>query len=727
MSIDQLFLSFCKKRRQWRCDLAVVNTDQKLYAIPCTINVLSAQLKVAILTSSDNMDFGFNYQINDGFIKTQRYFNSSEIKMFELITPDIFNQTVERLIAEGYNGIVASSVEMATPTRFFATNNPQVRFLIRGSLTNTTNLSYFTYNIGINYYLTGFFAGLMTKTGKLGCVAPGLPYVPNYTCAAFLYWVSVDKSTGAANRLIDDGIDLLVNNQNDFSAEHTIMKRGGLGLGTNGYPQENIYGQHIGMSIVLDWSSVFINFVNLIVQDSPYSRKDYGDFPNNFIQISSFSFTVPEAVQKKVTDEVKRLATIPRLQHPYYCNDFNRQLADLNSTLFNPPLTGAKNNCMSNGQYFAFNTPYPGTNDRGYYSIPLTKIDVDNNLLYGFSITAGILIILSVVAIVAIYIFRNTHAIRSASPIFSMTIIFGGILTYVGVITYVLTPSNGSCNARFWFLAIGYAVMVGCMVVKNIRIWLIFDNPELRVIKITNLHLFPWVAGLVAILVVLLGLLTAPSIGNNGVTQAFGPDTDLELAAYEFQDICSMDSNGSSILLAILAVFGLLIIIGVFVSWKIRIVDIEDFNESKPIAHTLYVGLLSCFIVIPLMVSPQTRSSEQTIISAAALFITTVSMSILFIPKFLRIATGDKSSDVFNRSKSSIAASRSSKNSSNKNSGFEDDESKVAYSGKIHATFDSDAEEAKSNQTDNNPNPGSPTFSNMENINIDDEKEENEQ
>ncbi|GAM23797.1 hypothetical protein SAMD00019534_069720, partial [Acytostelium subglobosum LB1] len=264
------------------------------------------QHKVAVLLSDKALDFGFNYMINNGVINAQRYFNMTNIHVLENIKQDIFNQTVEGLINDGYDGIFASSIEMTAPTRAFARQYPKVRFLARsGTFANTTNMSFFTYNIGISYYIVGLVAGLMTKTGNIGYIGPGLPMLANYNANALFVgarranrtdippvkvtsintnsWIDEDVVAGGTQTLLDKGVDFIGNNQDDMTAEIMMIRAGLMGLGTNGFPQSQLYGQSIGTSIINDWSQVIINFVNLVVTNSSTSRKDYGDFGNGFL------------------------------------------------------------------------------------------------------------------------------------------------------------------------------------------------------------------------------------------------------------------------------------------------------------------------------------------------------------------------------------------------------------------------------------------------------------
>ncbi|GAM23798.1 hypothetical protein SAMD00019534_069730, partial [Acytostelium subglobosum LB1] len=414
---------------------------------------------------------------------------------------------------------------------------------------------------------------------------------------------------------------------------------------------------------------------------------------------------VSDTVKKAVYDELDRLRPIPVSKHPYFCNEYNPMIYPFLNETFN---------CINTSTFFSMNTPYPGMDYLGEYVVPLRKIETENSVLIGVITASAVLIALCLVMLGAIVYYKDSHSIRSASPIFCIIIIFGGIMTYAGVILYVLPTSDAVCNIRYWLLALGYSTLAGSLVVKNFRIWLIFDNPELKKIKITNSQLMPWVGGINFIVLVLLILLAIPQLGNLRVEAQYGPSSFLE--KYDFQNVCSFSDKTHVILYLLLGVFAALIMVGVFVSWKIRIVDLDEFNESKPIANSLYAALFSIFVIVPLLVVPHSENSETIIISSAGLFITTMTLAILFIPKFYRIYVfGANSSEMFSSAKSAIAESRSAKSKESGNAAsFEyeskdssDDSSEMVVCAPeslkpigdkvVHAQFDSDDEDVVAN------------------------------
>ncbi|EGG16035.1 G-protein-coupled receptor family 3 protein 12 [Cavenderia fasciculata] len=629
---------------------------------------------------------GFNYMVNYAKVNVEKQLQTTDIDIFEGVTEHGAIEFMEEKIALGYDSFIAASLEYTNAAINITTRFPEVVILTRGNRVATKNLSYVTYNVHVCQYILGYFAGLMTKTSVLGYVNPGEPFIMNYGSNAFyvgavassalvgkpvpqLYlwqaggWIQPDIEHGATLNLMNDfGADMISHTQDDMMVPITIMQQGGMALGTNGYGQREIYGEQIGLSFVTDWTTPYLQFTKAAMTNRTAMIRYYGDFNNNFLRLDNFSSLVPQDVQDKVNAQAAYLMTVNRTVNPYYCSDLNLAVITNKTTDLLPGTT----NCITSAKFFQLNVPYPGMTFLGNYSVPLVKVDMDRDVQYAFSVIAGILNLVSIVFAVLVFVYRNTQSIRSASPLFCIAILIGACITYIGVIIWVQPNSDAVCSARYWLLAVGYALLVGALVVKNFRIWKIFDNPELKAVKITNAQLFPWVFAIICVKIIFLAIMTS-KVGNSRVEDVFNIDG---VGKYEYMSVCQMDSAGNGVLYGLLGSFAVLLLSGVFLSWKIRIVDIDEFNESKEIGNTLYAISFILFVIIPLLVSPQSNLNQSIIICASALFITTAAICILFVPKFWRIHNyGDKGTNVFgSRSKSAIASSRS-KSASNSVSG----------------------------------------------------------
>ncbi|KAK5575078.1 hypothetical protein RB653_010334 [Dictyostelium firmibasis] len=619
------------------------------------VNLVNFKL-ITLLTSNFD-DLGFNNMLNQGKVNVEKALGITDTKLYvvdgyndtkALLLPIIQNEDVDFVMCTSL-GHVDACKEIAAMYENSTTIKTQ--FMIRGSFPATSNLLQVTYNYASINYISGVFAGLYTNTKKIGFLSPGL-LGGSADCFVYAFWLgakqinpeiefyyynigsflNADKTTRATAELIEMGCDVIGDTLDDFSAGNTVIARGYKAMGTNGFPQRNVYGENVIYSYAYNWTKIFLPILkNAMVKGKP--KNNYADFnfdPSlNFYDIS-YGFEVSNDTKTKINNTITYLKSTPRAIHPTNCNDM--MLAYAKKWGLNMSTTYDSTKCVAGSNFFFINQPFPGMTYLGYYNITNTEVKFPSSIQTGISIVSGILIALVLFIMVGVYKYRASSSIRSASPIFLIFILFGALIVYGGIILWVSSLNDRVCNGRLWMVTLGFSTLIGSLVVKNFRIWLIFDNPELKTVKITNYQLYPWVACCLVINIVLMSILT--SVGDLREIDATGIDS---LGKYEFMRICKMNHAGASVLYSILAYFGALLLTGVFVSWKIRIVDIEEFNESRAIAHTLYAISFCLFVIVPLMISPLQKQSETIILSVAGLFITTAAVFIIFLPKFYRV------------------------------------------------------------------------------------------
>ncbi|KYR02865.1 G-protein-coupled receptor family 3 [Tieghemostelium lacteum] len=638
-------------------------------------NSQSNPIKIAVISTEKPNDLGYNFQVNDAKVAVEKYFNLSNIFYYSAIDKTKSEQFIRDLCEDGFKIILVPTLDYTTQAKKVATSYPNVQFLVRGNNTVTNNVIHVNYNfVGANY-ITGYFAGLVTKTNVIGYIQPGPKSMNNYPGHAFYYgaknanpnvtmywyttgsWSNPEVSGGATKKLMEEyNVDIFGQTQDDMTVSITAVDQGHIGMGTNGFDQQKIFGDKISFSYILNWTDCFKDFITNVMAypdgNWPGRSNGYGNFDNTFMPVTFGRKVTPE-IKQKVDDHIVYFMNLGLLKAPFYCDDANKYI--FSETLLN------SDGCILPAQFQNMTDPLPGMTWLGNYSIPITLREVPKSFTYGFVIASGVLIFLSLILELIIWLNKNRSVIRSASPVFCELIVLGGIIVYIGIILWTIPPTNALCNARYWLVSIGFTILIGSLVVKNFRIWLIFDNPELKTIKITNYQLFPWVGGLILINVVLMAAVSGA--GDLSVIDAMGID---DLGKYEYMQKCQMvnGSKGTIPLYILLGYFAVLLLIGVFVSWKIRIVDIAEFNESKPIANTLYAISFSLFVIVSLVASPQYYIDQQMILCIAGLFMTTAALGIIFIPKLYALATRQQTknsqSSLYTKKKSTIASARTS-------------------------------------------------------------------
>ncbi|EAL64005.1 G-protein-coupled receptor family 3 protein 4 [Dictyostelium discoideum AX4] len=650
------------------------------------------KFKLITLLAAHVQDLGFNNMVNRGHVEVSKAMKLEDSQAIVVVGYNDTIRILAPLVAVGdVDLVICSSQDHAQACRELATkykgSSIKTQFLVRGSGEATSNLITYSYNYANANYISGYFAGLYTKTNKIGFLSPGA-IDNNNDSFVYAFWygakranpdisfyyynignyLNPDKTVAATKDLLDMGCDMVADTLNDFSTGNTLIANNRkTAMGTSGFPQRDVYGEDVIYSYNYNWFKLFYPVAQSVYSGNTNNTNWYADFNLNetisFFGLS-FSFTVPNETLTKFYEELDYLKRTPRLSHPYFCNDLMYEYAKKNHLTMS---TNDSTHCLANSQFTRINAPFPGMTWLGNYEITLTEVYQSRPIQIAISSISSFFIVTVLVMMGLVVRFRKNPSIRSASPIFLNFILFGALIIYVGIIIWSSSINSASCNAQFWLVTLGFTTLIGSLVVKNVRIWLIFDNPELKLVKITNLQLVPWVGVCLVINIILMSILT--SVGDLREVNAQGIDS---LGKYEFMRICKMNSSGASTLYTILAYFAALLLIGVFVSWKIRIVDILEFNESKAIANTLYAISFCLFVIVPLMISPQDKQSEKIILCIAGLFIVTAAVLIIFVPKFYRVyifGSGGTSDMFYKKKKQSPVATARAESTSKGSSG----------------------------------------------------------
>ncbi|KAF2071762.1 hypothetical protein CYY_006928 [Polysphondylium violaceum] len=615
-------------------------------------------LKFAVLQNGDSSDLGFNYMVNDGRIYVEDKFNTTSTKsLYDVTEFNAYDKFVE-LIDQGYNLIVASSLEYGNAVYKAAANYPNVKFLTRGRGNSTmANLARISYNVQSADYMAGYFAGMNTNTNIVGIVIPGQSFNTYHHANSFamgvkaasrylgkdikIYCASTnsyndyDIAVLATQTILAKGADILSQIQNDMTVSLTSMNAGNLGIGTNGFLEKRIYGEKVGTSYVINWGRLFYEAANRFVNDNwTVGWSFLGDFNNEVLNLDTFSFRVPTDRAALIRAEEKKFKDDSNYS-PQYCEPISCQV-------FN-----CTKGCASYAEWSTATVFVPNIEYLGQMEIPLTQVEFSNGARITFSVIATLFGTIILLGMLGVCVYRNTLPIRSASPIFCNAIFLGGLFIFAGVAIWITAPTTALCRLRYWMVSLGYTIMLGSMVVKNVRIYMLFNNKELKVLNITNSKLFPYVA--LALLINIILLIIWTTLGDVSAINRRSID---DIGKYEYLTTCYISDQGNIALYILLVYHGLMLLLGCLVSFKIRTVDIQDFNESKAIASILYAIAFCLFIVIPLLISSQ-KVFQQVIVLASSFSFTAASgLLILFVPKFIRIFVNNKG----DRSKSSFSS-----------------------------------------------------------------------
>ncbi len=251
----------------------------------------------------------------------------------------------------------------------------------------------------------------------------------------------------------------------------------------------------------------------------------------------------------------------------------------------------------------------------------------------GIVIVAGIGILACFVMMILFASWRDRPQIIASSLLFVELIILGAAMIYASLFFWVLETTTAMCNLRYWLSGVGFVLMFSALLTKAWRVWRIFHEHSLKMIKLTNMYLLRIMAVALTIEMVVLAVWSG----------AFTPEMET-VVVDENRPIlnyrtCSTDNSlPFAIVLIIYKAFLILagVILG-FWSRKIR----SEYNESKFILIAMYnITFATLILLVLFAIGITDRYIDFLIRSIAILWGVTATLCILLIPKIYYVATG---------------------------------------------------------------------------------------
>lgn len=179
----------------------------------------------------------------------------------------------------------------------------------------------------------------------------------------------------------------------------------------------------------------------------------------------------------------------------------------------------------------------------------------------------------SVFCIGAVIKYWSHDVIRAASPPFLLVFLAGSLILYLSVLTWPITSVSMSiCHLRIWAIGIGFVLLFASLIVKSYRIYRLWSNESVEIVKITNWHLGAILAAVVLVEAILIILATTVS------------DYRVERVVVDpyraTNDYIRCSSIGVGYLAALLVFKGLILIAGLVFAVLLRRITYNLYNES---------------------------------------------------------------------------------------------------------------------------------------------------
>jgi len=278
-------------------------------------------LKVGFVYVGPVGDLGWSYEHDLGRKGLEEYFGDKVETTFVENVPE--GADAERVITQlakaGNDLIFTTSFGFMNPTIKVAKRFPKVTFEHATGYKRSKNVGTYVLRTYEGRYVTGVTAGMMTETDTIGYIASfPIPEVirdintvymaaktvnPNVKMKIVWVnsWYDPGKETDAANALMDQGVDILVQHTDSPAPLIAAEKRGMRAFGQASDMSKFAPEAHI-FSVRDNWAPYYISIADAVMKDT-WAPKDYwGGFKEDILTIESVNPNLPADVKAKISE-----------------------------------------------------------------------------------------------------------------------------------------------------------------------------------------------------------------------------------------------------------------------------------------------------------------------------------------------------------------------------------------------------------------------------------------
>lgn len=264
-------------------------------------------------------DLGWSYEHDRGRQELEKHFGDKVQTTFVENVPE--GADAERVITQlakaGNDLIFTTSFGFMNPTLKVAKRFPKVTFEHATGYKRADNVGTYVLRTYEGRYVSGTAAGLLTKTNTIGYIGSfPIPEVIRDIDSAFMAaksvnpdvkmkivwvnsWYDPGKETDAANALMDQGVDVLLQHTDSPAPLIAAEKRGARAIGQASDQSSFAPTAHV-FSVRDDWAPYYIK-VTEEVMNGTYEPKDFwGGFKDDMLSLASINENLPADVRAKI-------------------------------------------------------------------------------------------------------------------------------------------------------------------------------------------------------------------------------------------------------------------------------------------------------------------------------------------------------------------------------------------------------------------------------------------
>ncbi|VDN02449.1 unnamed protein product [Thelazia callipaeda] len=241
--------------------------------------------------------------------------------------------------------------------------------------------------------------------------------------------------------------------------------------------------------------------------------------------------------------------------------------------------------------------------------------------------------------------YQNHRFIKMSSPNMNNLIIAGSICTYISVIvngfdTRFVSPDTfvTLCYVKTWVLCLGFTLAFGSMFSKTWRVHSIFKNIRMNKKAIKDLKLFMLVGFILLVDLITLSVWARISPFTFHVIElaTFFQYSNQKMIVPEIE--CCRSDKDVIFEVIILGIKGLLMMLGCFLAWETRRVNVPALNDSKYIGMSVYSVVVTCLLGLPLVYILRDQVNATHILGGLFIILcTTLTLNLVFVPKVVEL------------------------------------------------------------------------------------------
>jgi simple sugar transport system substrate-binding protein len=285
-------------------------------------------LKVGFVYVGPIGDHGWSYQHDQGRKELEAHFGEQvQTTYVENVNEGAdAERTIRRLAQAGNDVIFATSFGFMNATARVAADYPDKTFLHATGYKRADNVGTYLSMTYEGRYVTGTAAGLVTKTDTIGYIASfPIPEVIRDINSTFLgarsvnpdvqmkviwvnTWCDPAKEADAANTLMDQGVDVIVQHTDSPAPLLAAQKRGVWGVGQASDMSHFAPEAHL-LSVVNDWGPYYIKSVQDVMDDTWQSADYWGGISDGVIKIESINESLSTEQRAKIDSVIAAIGS----------------------------------------------------------------------------------------------------------------------------------------------------------------------------------------------------------------------------------------------------------------------------------------------------------------------------------------------------------------------------------------------------------------------------------